>query len=51
MKEKWVTVRVERVLYINRGRDVILCDDNFPNGAELVLRLSPEAVQKLRDDL
>lgn len=49
---KWITVLVDRVLYVHRGRDVIICtDQDFKNGAELVLKLSPEAKQKLLDDL
>lgn len=49
---QWVTVLVERVLYVHRGRDIIFCtDQEFKDGAELVLKLSLEARQKLLADL
>lgn len=48
----WIKVDAERVLYISRGRDVILCtEQTFPNGAEFVLRLSDEAKDALRKEL
>ena len=48
----WIKVDAERVLYISRGRDVVLCTEHtWPDGAELVLRLSDEAKAKLRKEL
>jgi hypothetical protein len=48
----WITVEAERALYVARGRDTILCDDrHHDNQVTLVVRLSPEAIQKLKTDL
>jgi hypothetical protein len=48
----WIKVDAERVLYVHRGRNVILCTEHtFPNGAEFVLRLSAEGVAALRREL
>lgn len=48
----WIRVQAERVLYVHRGRDVILCTEHsFPSGAEYVLRLSDEAKEALRREL
>jgi len=48
----WIRVDAERVLYIHRGRDVILCTEHsFPNGAEFVLRLSDKAKDALQKEL
>lgn len=48
----WIKVEAERVLYVHRGRDVILCTEHtFPNGAEFVLKLSPAARESLRQEL
>lgn len=41
----WITVKADRVLYVYRGREVILCDRDTPH--ELVLRLAPKAVAAL----
>jgi hypothetical protein len=45
----WLEVRPDRVLVIDQGTDVILCDRNIGN--DLLLRLSPEAVKELRAQL
>jgi hypothetical protein len=48
----WIKVDAERVLYVSRGRDVILCTEHtFPDGAEFVLRLSDETAARLRSEL
>lgn len=48
----WITVDADRILYVARGRDTILCTDHaFPNGATLVLRISDDAKRSLRDEL
>jgi len=45
----WVTIKAERVLSVARGRDVILCDRQ--EGLELVVKLSPRAIEELRRQL
>jgi hypothetical protein len=48
----WIKIDAERVLYVSRGRDVILWTEHtFPNGAEFVLRLSDQAKDALRKEL
>lgn len=48
----WVKVDAERVLYVSRGRDTILCtEQTWPNGAEFILRLSDESAATLRKEL
>ena len=48
----WIKIDVERVLYVHRGRDNILCTEHtFPNGAEFVLRLSDDARDALQKEL
>jgi len=39
----WVTIEADRILYVDRGRNVILCD-RLPEAGTLVLRLTPEQV-------
>lgn len=40
MASRWVIVEAERILYVQRGRDTILCTmHEFPLGATLVLRV------------
>lgn len=52
MSGTWVKVDAERVLYVHRGREVILCtEQTFPNGAEFVLRLSESSKEALRREL
>lgn len=38
----WITVEAERVLYADRGRDVILCDREMPGPVTLVIKISDE---------
>jgi hypothetical protein len=47
----WITIEVERALYVDRGRDVILCDDHCPGRRVIVVKLSDQAVNELRGDL
>jgi hypothetical protein len=41
---EWVTVEVQRALYIDRGRTVIVCDRNIvgSEGGTLLLKLKPQ---------
>lgn len=41
---KWITIEAQRVLYVDRGRDVILCDRGHPGPVTLVLKLEESAV-------
>ncbi len=41
----WVTISADQVLYVDRGRDVILCDRKLSN--EIVVKLSPAALDAL----
>lgn len=48
----WVTIDVERALYVQRGRDTILCSDREQPGAlTLVVSLSEQARRKLLEEL
>ena len=45
----WVTIVAERVLYVARGRDVIVCDRQLGHEiVEIVVKLTPAAVAALR---
>ena len=48
---KWISLTAERTLYVQRGRDVILCDRNHPGPVELVLGMTAEQVEALRRNL
>lgn len=39
--EGWITLEVERALYVDRGRDAIACDRNIlgPSGGTLIVKL------------
>lgn len=40
---RWITIDAERILYVHRGRDTILCTmHEFPLGATLVLRVKDD---------
>ncbi len=39
----WITIEAERILYVDRGRNVILCD-RLPGAGTLVLQLTTEQV-------
>lgn len=43
---EWVEIDCERALYVDRGRDVILCD-RLPSPVTLLLKLSDEEITKL----
>lgn len=45
----WVTIAADQVLYVDRGRTVVLCDRQL--GREIVVRLSAEAIAQLRKQL
>ena len=45
----WVTIRADSVLYVDRGREVILCDRG--HARELVVQLSPAALDALRKQI
>lgn len=42
---RWFTIEAERVLYVHRGRDVILCDRDHSGPVTLVVRLSNQAIE------
>ena len=42
----WVTVEAERILYVDDGRELILCD-RLPSQGTLVLRLSQDQLAAL----
>lgn len=46
MTERWITLDVERVHYVDRGRDVILCDRNQPGRITLVMKVTREAMEE-----
>lgn len=46
----WLIIEAERAFYVDRGREVILCD-RLPSPSTLVLRISPEQFDKLRRDM
>lgn len=49
---RWVRVCAERVLYVHRGRSVILCTEHtFPDGAEYILQLSAAERSRLQEEL
>lgn len=39
---RWITLEAERVLYVDRGRDVILCDRGHSGSVTLVVKISDE---------
>jgi predicted phage tail protein len=44
----WITIEAERILYVDRGRETILCDRVvLPTAGALVVRLSDEQVKQL----
>lgn len=45
----WIPVTAERVLYVDRGRDVLLCDRQSPG--ELLVQLSSEQAAATRDEI
>lgn len=47
----WITLDVERLLYVDDGVDIILCDRWVPASGKIVVRLSSDAVAALKRDL
>lgn len=45
----WLKLTTERVLNVDRGRELILCDRHASR--EILVRLSPEAIADLRRQL
>jgi hypothetical protein len=43
-REEWLTLECERAHYVDRGRDVILCD-RLPSPVTLVVKLARAATQ------
>ena len=39
----WITIEADRILYVDQGRNVILCD-RLPEAGTLVLRLTAEQI-------
>lgn len=50
MTHRWITIEAERVLYVDRGRDAILCDRGHRGRVTMVLELSDDEAHKLRLD-
>lgn len=49
LDEGWVIIDVERVLYVDRGIDVILCDRlHAPTPTTLLVRMTPEQRARAR---
>lgn len=48
--KRWIEVEAERTLYIDRGREVILCDRCHPAGT-LLLLVNAESAERLMADL
>jgi hypothetical protein len=46
---QWITIEAERVLYVDRGQSVIVCDRAQRGPVTLLLRLSDVEMQKLRE--
>lgn len=46
----WISVTAESALYVDRGRDVILCD-RLPHPVELVLKLTPAQFAGLKAEV
>jgi len=47
---QWLTIQTERALYVDQGRETILCD-RLPPAATLVVCLSSESTDELRQAL
>ena len=49
----WLQIEVQRALYVDRGRDIILCDRNIvgERGGTLLLNISENAILRLRHEL
>lgn len=44
----WITIEADRILYVDRGRELILCDRvALPSAGALVLRLSADQIKQL----
>ena len=46
MVVRWITLDVERVLYVHRGRETILCDREHPGAVTLVLQVTDGALTR-----
>ena len=46
---RWIHINCQRALYVDRGRETILCDRDIPS--ELLILVSPEAIELLKRDL
>jgi hypothetical protein len=51
MSERWITIDAERVLYVHRGRDVILCDDHSPGKRTIVVKVTEQTAAALAKEL
>jgi hypothetical protein len=51
----WIHVHVDRLLSIDRGHDIVLCDRSErligDRGGELLIGLSPESLEHVRREL
>ena len=44
---RWITIDVERALYVDRGREVILCD-RLPSPATLVIKVRGDQIVEVQ---
>lgn len=53
MSSVWITINVERALYVDRGKVNLLCDRGIvgPHGGTLVLKLKQGAAEDLQNAL
>lgn len=49
--DAWIYVKAQRALYVDRGRDVILCDRLHSGEVELVLRVRRQDARELFNEL
>jgi hypothetical protein len=42
---RWVTIKAERVLYVDHGRETIACDRNIPT--TIIVKLSDGELKRL----
>lgn len=47
----WIEVEAQRILFVDHGRDTILLDRYGSGGGTVVVKLTAEAVEKLKQDI
>ena len=48
--DRWIIIDAERALYVDRGRDVILCDRGHSGPVTLVLKVSERSLRAAVDE-